>query len=179
MRVVRRVGRMKTMEQLDLARLPPEAWREYRALRLAALADSPSAFGSTLTEERHLRASDWRARLARRAQFVVRCRREAVGTAGGVAEDGAELVSLWVHPTWRGRGVGDLLVQAVLDWAREQGHAELRLWVSANNGPAERLYARHSFVRTGASQPVTATDPTRREFAMTRAIDRAPSCHAS
>ncbi len=102
-----------------------------------------------------------------------------MGTAGGVVEDGAELVSLWVHPTWRGRGVGDLLVQAVLDWAREQGHAELRLWVSADNGPAERLYARHGFVRTGASQPVTPTDPTRREFAMACAIDRAPSCYAS
>jgi GNAT superfamily N-acetyltransferase len=169
---------MKTMEQLEVVRLTPTAWREYRALRLAALAETPFAFGSTLAEERRLRAPDWRARLTRRAQFVVRYRGGAVGTAGGVVEDGAELVSLWVHPTWRGRGVGDLLVQAVLDWAREQGHAELRLWVSADNGPAERLYARHGFVRTGASQPVTPANPTRREFAMARAIDEASSSHA-
>lgn len=162
------------MEQLEVARLTPAAWREYRALRLAALAEAPSAFGSTLAEERRLQASEWRARLARRAQFVVRCRSGAVGTAGGVVEDGAELVSLWVHPDWRGRGVGDLLVQAVLDWAREQGQTEIRLWVSADNGPAERLYARHGFVRTGASQPITSADPTRREFAMARAMDKRP-----
>ncbi len=167
------------MEQLELARLTPAAWREYRALRLAALAEAPFAFGSTLAEERHLRARDWQTRLTHRAQFVVRCREGAVGTAAGVVEDGAELVSLWVHPTWRGRGVGDLLVQAVLDWAREQGHTDIRLWVSEDNGAAERLYARHGFIRTGASQPVTPADPTRREFAMARIVDEVPSSHAA
>ena len=159
------------MARLELARLTPAAWREYRAIRLAALAEAPHAFGSTLAEERRLRAADWRVRLARRAQFVVRSQQRAVGTVGGLVEDGAELVSLWVHPAWRGRGVGDLLVQAVLDWARAQGHRVVRLWVSADNAPAERLYARHGFVRTGACQPVTPGDPTRREFEMVRALD--------
>jgi GNAT superfamily N-acetyltransferase len=171
-------GYDEAVEWLELARLTPAAWRDYRAIRLAALAEAPYAFGSTLAEERRLREPDWRARLTDRAQFVVRHRGEAVGTIGGVVEDGAELVSLWVHPAWRGRGVGDLLVQAVLDWAREQGHPEVRLWVSADNAPAERLYARHGFVRTGESQPVTPGDPTRREFAMARALDAAPSSHA-
>ncbi|MBA2753939.1 MAG: GNAT family N-acetyltransferase [Chloroflexia bacterium] len=163
------------MDQLELARLTPDAWRDYRAIRLAALADAPSAFGSTLAAERSLGEVDWRARLARRAQFVVRCRGEAVGTAGGMVEDGADLVSMWVHPAWRGRGVGDLLVRGVLDWAREQGHTEVRLWVSVGNSAAERLYARHGFVRTGDRQPITTADPARQEFAMTRAIDATPS----
>jgi GNAT superfamily N-acetyltransferase len=156
---------------LDLARLTPATWREYRAIRLAALAEAPSAFGSTLAEARRLRAADWRARLAQRVQFVVRHRGAAVGTVGGLVEDGVELVSLWVHPAWRGRGVGDRLVQAVLDWARQEGHAEVRLWVTADNRPAEHLYARHGFVRTGESQPVTPGDPMRREIAMVCALD--------
>ncbi len=165
------------MERVAIARLTPAAWREYRAIRLAALAEAPGAFGSTLAEERRLRAATWRARLARRAQFVARHGGEPVGTAGGLVEDGAELVSLWVHPSWRGRGVGDLLVRAVLDWAREQGHREVRLWVSAGNAPAEHLYARHGFTRTGACQPVTPAEPTRLEFAMIRTLDAAPACH--
>src|SRR5260370_9312571 len=114
------------MAQLELARLTPAAWREYRAIRLAGLAEAPFAFGSNLADERRLRASDWRARLAERAQFVVRCKRGTVGTAGGVVDDGAELVSLWVQPTWRGRGVGDLLVQAGLGWARPAGPPQVR-----------------------------------------------------
>jgi len=77
------------VERLDLARLTPAAWREYRALRLAALAEAPYAFGSTLAEERRLQAATWRARLAQRPQFVVRHGGEAVGTRGGLVEDGA------------------------------------------------------------------------------------------
>ena len=165
------------MEHLDLARLTPATWREYRAIRLAALAEAPSAFGSMLAEARRLRAADWRARLAQRVQFVVRHRGAAVGTVAGLVEDGAELVSLWVHPAWRGRGVGDRLMQAVLDWARQEGHTEVRLWVTADNEPAERLYARHGFVRTGQSQPVTPGDPMRREIAMACALDTARTRH--
>jgi len=159
--------------QLKLARLTPGDWREYRAVRLAALADAPTAFGSTLARESPMRAADWRDRLSRGAQFVVRCQREPVGTAGGVVEGDAQLVSMWVHPGWRGRGVGDLLVRAVLDWGRERDHARVRLWVSDGNGPAERLYARHGFVRMGVSQLITPADPSRREFSMVRAIDHA------
>jgi GNAT superfamily N-acetyltransferase len=165
------------VERLTLSRLTPASWREYRAIRLAALAEAPYAFGSTVAEERRLRAATWRARLAQRAQFVVRHGGAVVGTVGGLVEDGAELVSLWVHPSWRGRGVGDLLVQAVLEWAREQGHREVRLWVSADNAPAEHLYARHGFVRTGACQPVTPAEPTRQEFAMVCTLDAARACH--
>lgn len=155
------------MAELSVARLTGVEWRTYRAVRLAALAEAPFAFGSTLADERTLSAGDWRARLAARAQFVVRQQRDVVGTVGGVVEDGvAELVSLWVHPTWRGRGVGDLLVQAVVDWASAEGFPEVRLWVATGNAPAERLYARHGFVRTGQTQLVTPDDPTRHEVAM-------------
>lgn len=161
--------------QLELARLAPDGWREFRAVRIAALTDAPSAFGSTLAGELLLDERDWRARLAHRAQFVVRCGEEAMGTVGGVAksgpESGSELVSLWVHPDWRGRGVGDLLVEAVLAWVRERGHRGIGLWVSDGNNAAERLYARHGFVRTGESQPVEPADPSRLEFAMARSLE--------
>ena len=140
-------------------------------------AEAPEAFGSTLAEARRMRAADLRARLAQRVQFVVRHRGAAAGMVGGLVEGGAELVSLSVHPAWRGRGVGDRLVQAVLDWAREEGYPEVRLWVSADNAPAERLYVRHGFVRTGECQPVTPGDPLRREIAMVCALDATRTRH--
>ena len=77
---------------------------------------------------------------------------------------------MWVHPEWRGHGVGDLLVRAVIDWATAGRYRALDLWVSVGNDPAEVLYDRHGFVRTGATQPIREEDPTRLELEMVRPL---------
>ena len=158
---------------MGLRRLTTADWRVYRELRLAALADAPYAYGSTLEAERKLTETDWRKRLATREQFVAYLDGAPAGTVAGVRSDGsavAELVSMWVRPQTRGHGVGSALVNAVLDWASREGCSEIRLWVSEGNDVAERLYARHGFVRTGQTQPIRADDPTRLEFAMARPV---------
>ncbi|HVC13703.1 MAG TPA: GNAT family N-acetyltransferase [Acidimicrobiales bacterium] len=142
-------------------------WEDWRALRRAALAEAPGAFGSRLadwsdggdTEER------WRARLDAVAHNVLA---ELDGwTAGMVSamspEGGAvELISMWVVPEARGRGVGDALVAHVCDWASDAGAARVVLDVRAANAPAISLYARHGFVDVGeSSEPGTAV-PERR-----------------
>jgi ribosomal protein S18 acetylase RimI-like enzyme len=108
--------------------------------------------------------------LERRPQFVAAHADAAVGTIGLVWSDArrevAEIVSMWVAPHARGHGVGDRLVRAAIDSAREAGCSEVSLWVAEGNGYAERLYARHGFVRTGAVQPIRADEPDRLEFQM-------------
>lgn len=136
----------------EVRRLGPADWRRYRTLRLAALADAPGAFRARLADEEALPEAAWRERLVRRAHFAAQLSGEDAD-AGTIGVDtpgaAAELVALWVAPPARGRGVGDRLVAAALDWAAAQGHATVRLWVVDGNGFAERLYARHGFVRTG------------------------------
>jgi GNAT superfamily N-acetyltransferase len=155
------------MSTFVVTQLTPEDWQEFRDLRLASLADSPSAFSATLAQQIDLMEADWRRRLEQRTQFVARSGTAALGTAGCFEENGgAELVSMWVHRSCRGQGVGDLLVQAVLAYARDRGHPQIRLWVTEGNRAAEALYARHGFVRTGESQLVNSADRQRREFAM-------------
>lgn len=61
---------------------------------------------------------------------------------------------MWVDPRWRRQGVGEQLVNAVLEWARRAAYDEVRLWVAEGNQDAERLYARCGFTRTNAVQPV-------------------------
>ncbi|WP_160573851.1 GNAT family N-acetyltransferase [Actinomadura physcomitrii] len=135
--------------------LDVEDWALYRAVRLTALADSPEAFSSTLAREKAFVPDVWQERLAARNTFMA----ETEDGPGGIVtvlatEDGtAELVGMWVAPAARGRGVGDLLIRAALGWTAERGLAELRLWVVDGNRRAERLYARHGFARTGATQP--------------------------
>jgi GNAT superfamily N-acetyltransferase len=152
---------------MEAQQLSADDWREFREIRLAALTGAPEAFGSTLADTVRLAEVDWRRRLAGRAQFVVRQAGRAVGTVGGIVENGTpELISMWVDPDWRGRGVGDVLVSAVLSWARRAGYPVVRLWVTVDNPAAQRLYARHGFRPTGAVQPVRQDDPDRIEQQM-------------
>jgi GNAT superfamily N-acetyltransferase len=156
-----------TTPSIEVRTLAPEDWREYRTLRLAALADAPFAFGSTLEREQAFDDSQWSARLTN-GNLVTQALIEGVpaGLAGGLRPEPAHqhprsawLVSMWVHPSMRGRGVGAALVTHVVAWARAQGYPDLRLMVTEGNDTAERLYARLGFTRTGARQPVRAGDP--------------------
>jgi ribosomal protein S18 acetylase RimI-like enzyme len=161
------------MESLTVRPLAPDEWESYRAVRLAALTDAPTAFSSTLARELSLTEEQWRHRLANRGQFVasVDATGQAVGLAGGVrSSDGqaAELVTMWVDPGVRGRGAGRLLVGAVVGWAVEQDFPEVRLWVAEGNHAAERLYTRCGFSRTGTREPIAADDPARMQLEMVR-----------
>jgi GNAT superfamily N-acetyltransferase len=156
---------------IEIASLSQDDWEVYRDVRLAALEDSPSAFGSRLEDERRRGDAEWRDRLEHRTQFVARDDGRILGTVGCLGEevDVAELVSMWVAPEARGSDVADHLVDAVLTHARERGCGAIVLWVSDGNVPAERLYARRGFVRTGRTQPIDEHGPSRgMEFEMRR-----------
>lgn len=57
-------------------------------------------------------------------------------------------IAMGVAPTWRGRGIGSGLLEALVSAARDAGTPSLSLSVEADN-PARRLYERHGFVRVG------------------------------
>ncbi len=67
----------------------------------------------------------------------------------------ARLNSLWVLPDHRGAGVGGLLVDAFLDWARERGAPYAVVTAFAANPGAVHLYERHGF----GSHTVTLRTP--------------------
>ena len=137
---------------LEIRRLTEDDWRRWRALRLAALATDPDAFGSTLAEWSgpNDREERWRRRLAD-SPFSARVELDgvAVGLVGAVPEgDAVELVSLWVDPSARGRGIGEAAIGAVVDFAAGR---EVLLSVRVANGPAIGLYRRCRFLDDGAS----------------------------
>ncbi|WP_028652093.1 GNAT family N-acetyltransferase [Nocardioides halotolerans] len=141
---------------LELRILTPDDWPTWRELRLAALADAPAAFGSTLAEWQGAGDTEerWRSRLSiPGARDVVAVLDGApVGMVSGVPgrdDESAELISMWVSPSARGHGVGDRLVQAVEDWAADRGAARLRLSVMPDNDAARALYERNGFADTG------------------------------
>jgi GNAT superfamily N-acetyltransferase len=164
------------MAEADIRILEEDDWRLYREVRLAALREAPEAFGSTLARERVFTEETWRGRLAPRSVFLAEREGEPRGLIGVVPADSpdpgaparlAEFVSMWVNPSARGRGVGDLLIRSALRWAHDQGYSDVGLWVTEHNHHAERLYTRHGFQRTGAVAPVRDGEP-QLEFAMSR-----------
>ena len=142
---------------IDLRRLTPDDWATWRQVRLAALAEAPYAFGSSLAEWQGVNDSEdrWRDRLslAGSHNVVAMIDNSAVGMVSGVPatrfEGVVELISMWVAPAARGRGVGDALVSDVERWARSIGGRTLRLNVSEGNAFAFELYERHGFACTG------------------------------
>lgn len=148
----------------------PDDWAIFRRVRLAALQDAPLAFGSSYEREVEADEAGWRKRLAGRAQFVAELEGKVAGTAGGIHQDAyVALISMWVAPWAREKGLGEALVNAVLGWARGEGRDEVRLWVVVDNPAARRLYARCGFVPTGATQPVNPGE-TRIELEMQRPV---------
>jgi ribosomal protein S18 acetylase RimI-like enzyme len=138
---------------VEVTAAQPAEWAVVRQLRLAALADDPAAFCATLDDEQQLGDDAWRARLERRDATTLLARRgdEAVGMVVVELHDRgpAGIVSFWVTPAGRGRGVGAALLEAAVEVARGHGHARVTLDVGDHNLRAQRLYARHGFTPTG------------------------------
>jgi GNAT superfamily N-acetyltransferase len=59
------------------------------------------------------------------------------------------LSSMWVAPHRRGQGLAQLLIQAVLTWARENKQRRVMLAITQGNERALRCYVRSQFVPTG------------------------------
>ncbi|MGA5708665.1 GNAT family N-acetyltransferase [Streptomyces cellulosae] len=130
---------------LELRTAEADDWPLRRELRLAARAEAPYAFGPTPAQWQGSgdREERGRARLSTPGahDLVALLDGLPVGMAGGVPGGGAEdveLISMWVDPMARGKGVGDYLIQAVERWAAERGATTLRLSVMADNAGRPR-----------------------------------------
>lgn len=140
---------------LTLRRVEPDDWRLWREVRLRALATDPRAFGSALADWQGAGDTDaqWRSRLLDVPFNIVAIMAgNSAGQASGtpVDRDGvSELISMWVDPRFRGRGVGGALIREVERWARTSGASSLRLSVRKGNHAAIGLYERHGFVASG------------------------------
>jgi ribosomal protein S18 acetylase RimI-like enzyme len=147
---------------VTLQLISPENRSFFRDVRLRALRDSPTAFGSTYAREVQLTDGDWSQRSHRwtspgsigylafdgeRACGVVACYTEEENLLRG------HIVSMWVDPDYRREGVGQLLIEGVRSWAVARGLRELKLMVTSVNMGAIRFYERLGFQMTGLTGP--------------------------
>lgn len=168
---------------VSVRRVQPDDADLLRTVRLAALKEAPSAFGSTYTAEAGRPDHEWSERAAAgstgsgRATFFADVSGNVVGLIGGYRDatsDGVvEVVSMWVAPRLRRRGVGRALLEAVVTWAGETRGSEVALWVTCGNTPAEDLYRSMGFIPSGERQSLPS-DPSKTEARMVRSLGRLP-----
>jgi len=158
--------------------ITPQNVSLFKAVRLRALQDAPHAFGSTYAKESQFADSEWLQRTQRwngerGAGFLAMDGDNGCGIAGSFldASDAtrAHLISMWTAPTHRQCGIGRLLVNEVLTWARLRKAGSLLLMVTSNNEPAIRFYEKLGFTRTGRTEPYP-NDPAVAEYEMSLAI---------
>ena len=132
----------------------------WRALRLRALREDPSAFLATHDEDARLGDDEIARRLGRREPGAgvlgVFVDGRLAGTAGLVrhgpakARHRALLWGMYVAPEARHRGAGEALLRRAIEHARSAGDVvQLELTVASTAHAARRLYERVGFVRTG------------------------------
>ncbi|MHB8391967.1 MAG: GNAT family N-acetyltransferase [Acidobacteriaceae bacterium] len=137
---------------------------------MEALAEAPHAFCSTLSDwqgdgdmpER------WRNRLFDvPLNLIAEFRGSDAGMVSATELDASgatTLFAMWVAPFARGSGVGDALVAAVVDWAKEQRATRVLLEVMEANESARRFYQRNGFVDLGLREDGRSPGPPQRRM---------------
>jgi ribosomal protein S18 acetylase RimI-like enzyme len=149
-----------TIASSDLRRLAPDDAALYRDIRLEGLADSPDAFSSTLEAEEERPLEAFAERLADSYVVGAFSGTHLAGVAGFYVQPGPKhahkgiLWGMYVRPEYCGLGIGRMLVEAVVEHARERVEL-LQLMVVSDNLPARRLYESLGFLEYGVEWHAT------------------------
>jgi GNAT superfamily N-acetyltransferase len=173
------MGARTSADAMEVRRIRADEGFRLRAIRLRALADAPTAFGSSLAEAQAYPDTHWdelareTAIAAAHATFIAEEDERWYGMARGFVHraypDVVRLVSMWVDPTRRRTGIGAALVDAVVRWARASDAKLVQLWVTDTNHQAKFLYAHQGFVETGQTKPLPS-NPALQEVLMVREL---------
>ena len=155
----------------------------YRAVRLAGLADSPHAFGSSYEEESIQPDDFFLARIAEpspAAVFGAFAGDTMVGTARFTVETGQRrqhvgwMTGISVLPPYRRNGIATALVRRVVEHARGACRV-LRTAVAVANPGAHAIYVRAGFVPYGTEpRALFAGGDYFDEVLLTLDVDRLP-----
>lgn len=153
---------------MEIRRLEPADAALFQEIRLAALLDSPTAFGSSYEEERDRPLALIASRLEvspDTAVFGAFDRSELIGTIGLRRETHikmqhkAMIWGMYVAPAHRKCGAGRALMQAAIDCAeRIPGLMQVNLSVNSSNTAALQFYESMGFHAYGQERSALRVD---------------------
>ena len=142
-----------------------DEWRRWRETRLRMLRDDSDFFSTRYDDMVREPDATWREWVAEAAAgddktlFIAEDGDAWLGVVGAFVRINTlevQLISMWVAPEARGRGVARDLIRAVASWALGRGSARVVLFVQEANTPARQLYERAGFNLTGDRAPASA-----------------------
>ena len=135
-------------------------WTSLKAIRLAALLDSPTAFGVTYESAAAYTDEQWRTRASgmQTAFWLAFQGSEAIGMIGAAVSQAQRynLIGMWLAPRARGSGAAAQLVDAVKSRAIQQGHDRVFLDVDPENTRAARFYQKQGFAFIDEWEPLAS-----------------------
>ncbi|MBS0455510.1 MAG: GNAT family N-acetyltransferase [Proteobacteria bacterium] len=150
---------------MRLRKLQPHESSLLRELRLSALRNAPGSFRDTYADIAARPSSYWEELTLSVTQpgrnvLLLACEGDqAAGSAFGLVDQSqvrtGRVGGMWVDPAWRRQGVGQALLQGVIDWARERGFECLKLWCVADDLASGSLYRKAGFKETGSQQQLS------------------------
>jgi ribosomal protein S18 acetylase RimI-like enzyme len=154
-----------TQPTVAIRQIQPDEWPRWRETRLRMLRDDADFFSTRYEDMVREPTEKWRTWVAEAAAgeektlFVADEAGTWLGVVGAFARVDrleVQLISMWVAPEARGRGIAQDLIRAVARWADDRGSSQVVLFVQEANEPAQRLYARAGFRPTGDRAPAGA-----------------------
>jgi ribosomal protein S18 acetylase RimI-like enzyme len=165
---------------VEVVRIAVDDVEKLRAIRLEALNAHPEAFSADPDFEGGRPIELWREAIAKRAWFAAIEGGEWLGIAAFSRETYSKKIAhlgslgaMYVRANARGKGVGDALIEAILEEAAKDVE-QITLTVNAENKPAIALYERHGFRAYGkAPRSLKTGGKYYDEIAMSRAVSPA------
>jgi ribosomal protein S18 acetylase RimI-like enzyme len=143
---------------MDIRLTKTEDWMLLKQIRLAALLDTPTAFGVSYQSASKYTDKQWkdRASSASTAFWLAFDGDKPIGMVGaGVSgANRYNLIGMWIEASARGSGVAAQLVEAVKTRALAQGFSGVFLDVSPENTRAAYFYLKQGFTFLDEWEPL-------------------------
>jgi ribosomal protein S18 acetylase RimI-like enzyme len=141
----------------------------FKQMRLTSLRESPSAFASTYESALRRSPESWSeqtdstAQGSDRSTFIAFSGDSPIGIAAlyrtGEETKVGELLQVWVSPEYRSQGVAVDLMDAVFQWAGENGFRTVIVTVAKGNTRALRFYRKYGFKPSNIASLDGSDDP--------------------
>ena len=152
---------------IEVRQVRSDEWERLRGIRMEALADTPSAFATTLAQAQAFPDSLWKERVIAGAgghdQITVLAvsGERTIGMTIALGRPDRDhrvvpIVSVYVTPSERRKGVAGRLLNVAEEWVRDQGGSRTSLWVEEENVPARSFYESIGYIATLDRQRMTS-----------------------